>query len=1261
MFAVFVIFPLVAQDAEFYYKRGLEYLGNSETERAIEDFSRAISINPTNASYWLNKGLAHEEKGEFSLAIQDYTVCIALAPENFFHWSLRGDVYCRKAELDFSIEDYHKAIRDYEKAIELKSDFAAFWSSRGFAYHAIGEHELAKEDFNKALDLDPDLVSFSIDEGIEYQNNGDLNRAIDIYTKALIIAPKNFHAWYNRGMAYYTKGEMDLAISDLNEAVTLDPDNTSAYHERGRAYQSKTFWDLAIKDYSKVISKEPSLDYVWFNRGMAYFARGDLDWAIEDYSKAIEINPGNVGAYVSRGIAYYNLNYLDKVIEDLNNAVALNAEDADIWFKRGFAYYKLGQYDEAIEDFSKAMDLIPNNDDLWYFRGAAYAQKKETDHAINDYNKALELNPANASALCDRGIIFLQRNNFTQAIADFNKALEIESYSSTLFYRGLAYSNTGELDKAIEDFSHAISIEPDFYWALVYRGMAHSRQGKNNQAIEDLSSANSKAPHVNDALIARGIVYAEIDEPELAINDLSRAIDMDPDNYYAWLNLGNVFRGKNDPDKAIESYDKAIGINPNNTFAWVRKGEACFDKGEYDLAIKHYDKAVSIDPNNGYALYKRGIAYEKKGDTPKAIDDYRESIEAAEKSVDIQNIFSQSWEFAGSLCSRYPFLDGKIINNEFDRQYANLALDALGRSIARAEKARASLGSRGAEIMTGLIYQYYAGVDFEINFGSVNTAFAYSERLRSRGFLEQMATEDALKLPGINPADAQRVRELSREITNFQMLLSTLNSITEAERYAEAGASLTKAEAELAVIDAKIGKKVPGYAEFRNPSPIEITQAKTFCKNNDLAVLQYILWDSSIEFKAPVSTYGQSKYRERPSINSYCLVLTRDGVTPVRLDSDFDYAGKTETFNAIVGKSQGLFNTRRSREAFETGSSALYSKLIKPVLKHIEGIKNILIVPDGNLAFLPFDVLRENPSSPYLGEQFSITLSPSVSVSVAARQKEISVNEPILAFGGAWYSKDQNKNNPPEGGIMDIDNYLAVLDSRLMENRGITFAEDFDEEQPEKPAEKQRAADYFNVKGGWGYLAGTVAEVEGLKKITTIEPTIFRGKDVNKRFVKRLSLEGTLLNYPIIHFACHGYFNDNLIPQAALVFSEVSGLIGDISREDGYLSIDEVALLQLNARMVMLSACQTGLGQIKRGDGMSGLARAFMTAGAQNVGVSLWEISDEATADFMSGVYRKVIREGKTFRDAYSEMKGEFRKSEKWSHPYYWAGFTLYE
>ena len=103
--------------------------------------------------------------------------------------------------------------------------------------------------------------------------------------------------------------------------------------------------------------------------------------------------------------------------------------------------------------------------------------------------------------------------------------------------------------------------------------------------------------------------------------------------------------------------------------------------------------------------------------------------------------------------------------------------------------------------------------------------------------------------------------------------------------------------------------------------------------------------------------------------------------------------------------------------------------------------------------------------------------------------------------------------------------------------------------------------DYYSGRG-WSYLVGTVTEIQGLQQISTIAPRIIQGKDLSKRQVKELSQDGILLNYPIVHFACHGFFNDNLSPQAALVFSEVSGLIKDESDEDGYLSIEEIALLK---------------------------------------------------------------------------------------------------
>ena len=103
-------------------------------------------------------------------------------------------------------------------------------------------------------------------------------------------------------------------------------------------------------------------------------------------------------------------------------------------------------------------------------------------------------------------------------------------------------------------------------------------------------------------------------------------------------------------------------------------------------------------------------------------------------------------------------------------------------------------------------------------------------------------------------------------------------------------------------------------------------------------------------------------------------------------------------------------------------------------------------------------------------------------------------------------------------------------------------------------------------------------------------------------------------------------------------------------------------MLDFDSRIAVLSACETGLGEVKSGDGMVGLARAFMVAGTERVGVSLWSISDAATVEFMKGVYRRVIDGGVEFGEAYYQEKRQFRRRRAgWEHPYYWAAFMLYE
>jgi len=848
----------------------------------------------------------------------------------------------------------------------------------------------------------------------------------------------------------------------------------------------------------------------------------------------------------------------------------------------------------ALESFAtpEAIDLFAEPVAIDSFAGpeSLYIES-ELNNAIEEYSREIDLYPNNADAWNNRGIV---------------------------------YRIKGELQKAIEDHSQAIALNPGFASAYTNRGIAHRARGELEQAIKDHTKAIDLNPYFTNAYNDRGITYHAMGEFELAIKDYNRAIDLEPDFIYALNNRGNAHRAKGEFDLAIEDYTKAIELDSLFFHAWNNRGIAYYDMDVLDLAVRDYSMAITLDSNNALAWNNRGQAYMMQEAMNLAIPDYLQSIEAADRSNNILDIFLLSWELTGDLFNFNTLFKKKKTVNDLEQmrvQYSAVVRESLGRSIAKAEKARSTLGVRGVELMTSLIYQYYAGVDLEVRFGSCEKAYYYSEGLRSRGFLEQMGTEAALKLSGITADEEQRVKDLIKDINNLQNLLSTLNPQNDAKRYSEAGVELTRAENELTSLDTRLTARVPRYGELRNPMPASLAQAQEWCGETRV-ILEYVLWDSGVEFTAPASAGARTTYQDRPSINSYCLVITKDGITPVRLDPDFDYANTVNDLRTKIHTVRNDGVPRNREAAFELERNALYNALIRPVLQYIPtGIYELVIVPDGCLGQLPFDILRINERGPDLGEAYIISLSPSVSISILAAKDGEPQKLPLMAFGGAWYNKDK-----------------AAAD------RG------------------QRAA----IKGSdgimsWRDLPGTETEVKNLQSLvsSSYDIQVFTGRDVNEAQIKRLSNRGELLKYPILHFACHGYFDDEDAERSGIVLSEVSGLIN--TSEDGYLTIPEIVLLEMNSRMVLLSACETGLGTLKRGDGMMGMARAFLVSGIENVGVSLWSISDNATLEFMTRLYGKVLNEGKTFKEAYYLVKNEFRRDSQWNHPYYWAAFTMYE
>jgi CHAT domain-containing protein len=314
--------------------------------------------------------------------------------------------------------------------------------------------------------------------------------------------------------------------------------------------------------------------------------------------------------------------------------------------------------------------------------------------------------------------------------------------------------------------------------------------------------------------------------------------------------------------------------------------------------------------------------------------------------------------------------------------------------------------------------------------------------------------------------------------------------------------------------------------------------------------------------------------------------------------------------------------------AIEQAGQALYRTLIAPVEVNLKDAKHLIIAPDGALQVLPFEALirpasrqsaagggAASSSEPrWLVQDFSISEAPSISAlaAIAAGQSAAPRSRQLLAFGDPIYPATLGPQ--PDGGSKTAS----------VQERGMRLTA----------------------------LPSTRIEVNSIAALYPSAGTrVYLGKDAREEAVKAEALD----QYRYLHFAAHASIDDTRPGRSGIVLS-----IDPASREDGILRADEVMALHLNADLVTLSACSTGLGKVLRGEGIVGLTRAFFFAGARSVAASLWNVNDEATATLMRSFYGG-LNSGLTRDDALRNAKLALVGSSDrhLRDPYYWAPFVL--
>ena len=180
-----------------------------QVEAKITDEERLLQ-----AIEWFEKGYEYGINGEYDREIEDYNKAIALDPNYAQAYSNRGVAYYNKRQYDRGIEDLNKAIA-------INPNYAEAYNNRGIVYNNKGQYDRAIEDYNKAIALDPNYAKAYNNRGFAYANKGQYDRAIEDYNKAIALDPNLAAAYSNRGIAYYNKKNMGRAISDLQKACDM--------------------------------------------------------------------------------------------------------------------------------------------------------------------------------------------------------------------------------------------------------------------------------------------------------------------------------------------------------------------------------------------------------------------------------------------------------------------------------------------------------------------------------------------------------------------------------------------------------------------------------------------------------------------------------------------------------------------------------------------------------------------------------------------------------------------------------------------------------------------------------------------------------------------------------------------------------------------------------------------------------------------------------------------------------------------------------
>lgn len=318
-----------ADDLIVHFKRLKAYNKVDDHDQVISELTHIIDHHDeykNDAAMYFIRGNSWRAKGEHDKAIQDFDKAIALDPDDADTYYYRGNSWYTKGEPD-------KAIRDFDKAIALSPEGADAYCNRGISWRAKGEYDKSIQDFNKAIVLNPDFAEAYNNRGISWRNKGEYGKAIRNYDKAIALSSDDAKFYGNRGYSWDAKGEYDKAIRDYDKAIALSPDDADVYNNRGFSWRAKGEYDKAIQDFNKAIALNP--DFTLAYRNLAWLLATSPDAQHRDGKRAVQMGEKLIGllesprpdALATLAAAYAENGQFDNAVKMQQEAIKLLKSD----------------------------------------------------------------------------------------------------------------------------------------------------------------------------------------------------------------------------------------------------------------------------------------------------------------------------------------------------------------------------------------------------------------------------------------------------------------------------------------------------------------------------------------------------------------------------------------------------------------------------------------------------------------------------------------------------------------------------------------------------------------------------------------------------------------------------------------------------------------------------------------------------------------------------------------------------------------------